>query len=204
MRTAAFLSGAGSDGAVRLGGFLEVVVGLAGIGTAVALYPVLRRHQPQLALGFVASRTLEAAMIFSGVVSLLSVVAMRAAGGAEPGAMVAPGRVLVGQYDLAFLLGQSLMPGINALLLGTLLYRSRLVPRLLPLIGLIGAPIHLTAVLLTLFGVVDRVSTVTGVAVIPIAVWELALGVYLVARGLTTSPDGQPPSLRPSAGTAAA
>lgn len=136
VRSADFLSGVASDGAVRLGAILEVVVALAGIGTAVALYPVIRRYQPQLALGFLASRTLEASMIFTGVVSLLSVVGLRAgSAGADSRSLVAPAHLLIGQYDLAFLLGQSLMPGINALLLGSLLYRARLVPRVLPLIG---------------------------------------------------------------------
>lgn len=190
VRSADFLSGVGSDGAVRLGAILEVVVALAGIGTAVALYPVIRRYQPQLALGFLASRTLEASMIFTGVVSLLSVVGLRAgSAGADSRSLVAPAHLLIGQYDLAFLLGQSLMPGINALLLGSLLYRARLVPRVLPLIGLVGAPLHLTAVVLTLTGTVDRISPVTMLAVVPVAVWELSLGVYLVVKGLAPGTD---------------
>ena len=187
-----FILGSGADTAVLLGCFLEVIVALAGIGTAVTLYPVVKRQNEGIALGFVASRTLEAAMLFTGVVSLLSLVTLHqdlgTAAGADAASLATIGASHVATYNWAFTLGQSLMPGINALLLGTLLYRSGLVPRVLPMIGLIGAPLHLTAVVLTMFGVVDRVGTVTGIAVIPIAVWELSLGVYLVVKGFKSCP----------------
>ena len=111
---------------------------LAGIGTAVALFPVLKRQNEGVALGFVGSRVLEAGTIFAGVACLLTVVTLRQAG-AGADALVT-GHALVAMYDRMFLLGQSFMPAVNALLLGSLLYQSRLVPRVLPLIGLIGAP----------------------------------------------------------------
>lgn len=187
-RVSDFVLGAGSTTGVLWGAFLEVLVGLAGIGTAVALFPVVRRQHEGLAIGFIASRSLEAAMILTGVASMLALVALRrdlgvSAGGGDRSALLAVGASHVATYDWAFTLGQSLMPGLNALLLGTLLLRSGLVPRVLPLIGLVGAPIHLTAVVLTLFGVVDRVGTPTLLCALPIAVWELSLGVYLVVKG---------------------
>ena len=187
-----FIIGSAADTAALWGCFLEVIVALAGIGTAVTLYPVVKRQNEGMALGFVASRTLEAAMLFTGVASLLSLVTLHqdlgTAAGADAASLAAIGASHVATYHWAFTLGQSLMPGINAILLGTLLYRSGLVPRVLPMIGLIGAPLHLTAVVLTMFGVVDRVGTVTGIAVIPIAVWELSLGVYLVVKGFKPCP----------------
>ena len=128
-----------------VGGFLEVIVALAGIGTAVTLYPVVKRQNEGAALGFVAARVLEAAMIFTGVVSLLSLVTLRqdlgGAAGANAAALVTTGASHVAVYNWTFLLSQSLMPGINALLLGSLMYRSRLVPRIIPVLGLIGAPL---------------------------------------------------------------
>ena len=137
----------GSHTGVLVGGFLEVIVALAGIGTAVTLYPVVKRQNEGLALGFVTSRLLEGGMIFAGVVSLLSLVTLRqdlgGAAGANAAALVTTGASHVAVYNWTFLLGQSLMPAINALLLGTLLYRSRLVPRFLPVLGLIGAPLLL-------------------------------------------------------------
>src|SRR5207247_3072820 len=143
----------GSHTGVLVGGFLEVIVALAGIGTAVALYPVVKRQNEGMALGFVAARVLEASMIFTGVVSLLSLVTLRqdlgGAAGAHAASLVTTGASAVATYNWTFLLSQSLMPGINALLLGTLMYRSRLVPRIIPAMGLIGGPLLILAVLAT-------------------------------------------------------
>src|ERR1700761_5334384 len=146
----------GSHTGLLVGAFLEVVVTLAGIGTAVTLYPVVKRQNEGVALGFVAARVLEAVMIFTGVVSLLSLVTLRqdlgTAAGATTTALVTTAAAHVAIYKWTFLLSQSLMPAINALLLGSLMYRSRLVPRVIPVIGLIGAPFLICTVIATLFG----------------------------------------------------
>ncbi|MCD2196919.1 DUF4386 domain-containing protein [Actinomycetospora endophytica] len=184
-----YIVGPGPDGGALRGGLLEIVVALACIGTAVTLFPVVKRQNEALALGFVAARVLEAATIFVGVVSLFAIVTVRrASAGADPVALVAVGKSLVAIYDEAFLLGQGLIPGVNALLLGTLLYRSRLVPRMIPMIGLIGAPFFLAAKVAAILGIVDQFSVLPAVTTVPIAVWELSLGVWLVARGFTPSP----------------
>jgi hypothetical protein len=187
-----FIISSGPNTGALLGCFLEVVVALAGIGTAVTLYPVVKRQNAGMALGFVASRTLEATMIFTGVASLLSLVTLHqslgTATGANAASLVTIGASHIATYNWAFTLGQSLMPGINALLLGTLMYRSGLVPRVLPVIGLIGAPLHITAVVLTMFGVIDRIGSVAALAALPIAVWEFSLGVYLIVKGFKPCP----------------
>ena len=134
-----YVVGPGPDTGVLFGGILEIIVALAGIGTAISLYPVLRRQNDALALGFIGSRVLEAATIFAGVAFLLTVVSLRQAG-AGPEALVT-GRALVDLYDRMFLVGQSFMPAVNAVLLGTLLYQSRVVPRALPLLAFIGVPL---------------------------------------------------------------
>jgi hypothetical protein len=187
-----FIISSGTDTGALVGCFLEVIVALAGIGTAVTLFPVVRRQNEGMALGFVASRTLEAAMIFTGVASFLSLVTLHqdlgTATGANAASLITIGASHVATYNWAFTLGQSLMPGINALLLGTLMYRSGLVPRVLPIIGLIGVPLHITAVVLTMFGVIDRIGSVALIAALPIAVWEFSLGVYLVVKGFKPCP----------------
>src|SRR5579863_7802197 len=151
-----WILGSGSHTGLLVGGFLEVIVALAGIGTAVTLYPVVKRQNEGAALGFVAARVLEAVMIFTGVVSLLSLVTLRqdlgTAAGANAAALVTVGAAHVAIYNWTFLLSQSLMPGINAVLLGSLLYRSRLVPRVLPVLALIGGPLLIVAVFATLLG----------------------------------------------------
>jgi Domain of unknown function (DUF4386) len=187
-----FITSSGSNTAVLWGCFLEVIVALAGIGTAVTLFPVVKRQNEGMALGFVASRTLEAAMIFIGVASLLSLVTLRqdlgTATGGNAASLMTIGASHVATYNWAFTLGQSLMPGVNALLLGTLMYRSRLVPRVLPVMGLIGAPLHIAAVIATMFGLIGRLSPVAGIAVIPVALWELSLGIYLIVKGFKSCP----------------
>jgi hypothetical protein len=177
---------------VLVGGLLEVIVALACIGTAVTLYPVVKRQNEGFALGFVTTRVLEAGMIFTGVISLLSLVTLRqdlgGAAGANAAALVTTGASHAAVYNWTFLLGQTLMPGFNALLLGSLMYRSRLVPRVIPVIGLIGAPLLIAAVFATMFA---QHSTLTGLAVlpvIPVAAWELSLGVWLVVKGFKPSP----------------
>ena len=181
VKEAGYIVGAGHDTQVLVSGLLEIIVALAGIGTAVTLYPVIKRQNQGVALGFVSMRTLEAATIFAGVVSLLSIVTLRQAGAGANGQVV--GQALNAQYHWTFLLGQALLPGINALLLGSLMYKSRLVPRALPLIGLIGAPIIFASVIAKYFGVYDEVSAWSLVGALPIAVWEFSLGVYLTVKG---------------------
>ena len=181
VKEANYIVGSGADTQVLVSGLLEIIVALAGIGTAVTLYPVLKRQNQGVALGLVSMRTLEAATIFAGVVSLLSIVTLRQAG-AGPDALLT-GQVLNAQFHWTFLLGQALLPGINALLLGSLMYKSRLVPRWLPLLGLIGAPIIFASVLAKYFGVYDELSVWSGLAALPVAVWEFSLGVYLTVKG---------------------
>jgi Domain of unknown function (DUF4386) len=182
----------GAHTGLLVGGLLEVIVALAGIGTAVTLYPVLKRQHEGVALGFVTSRVLEGSMIFAGVVSLLSLVTLRhdpgGAAGANAAALVTTGASHVAVYNWTFLLGQSLMPAINAILLGTLLYRSRLVPRVLPVLGLIGAPLLITADIATLFGGIGQHSSWALLAALPVAAWEFSLGVWLIVKGFRPCP----------------
>ncbi len=181
-----YIVGPGPDTSVILGGVLEMIVALACIGTAVTLYPVVKRQNEGVALGFVGVRVLEAATIYAGIVSLLSVVTLRQAG-AGAGALVT-GQALVAQYYWTFLLGQSFLPAVNAVLLGSLLYQSRLVPRVLPVLGFIGAALLVAAWTATLFGLLGQVSALSALAAIPIALWEFSLGIYLVVKGFKPSP----------------
>jgi hypothetical protein len=176
----------GPDTAVLVGATLEIVVALAGIGTAVVLYPVLKRQNQSAALGLVGSRVLEAAGILAGVACLLAMVSLREAG-AGAGALVT-GQTLAILYGRFFLVSQSLMPIANDLLLGFLLYRSGLVPRALPMIAIIGAIVLLVGTFGTLFGLWGQVSSVSALLALPVAVFEFALGVYLIAKGFKPVP----------------
>ena len=183
-----FIVSAGSTTPILVGGVLEMIVALAGIGTAVALFSVLKRQHEGFAIGLITTRIFEGAVIVTGVSSILSIVTLQHAGaaGAEAAALVATGRAQVASFNWSFLLGQSLMPSLNAVLLGTLLYRSRLVPRVLPIVGLIGAPLLLAGTVATLFGFAEQYGTVSATA-IPIALWELSLGLWLTFKGFNRS-----------------
>jgi hypothetical protein len=180
-----YIIGTGPDTAVIIGGILEIIVGLTSIGTAIALYPVLKRQNEGLALGLVASRILEAGTIFVGVAFILSIVSLRKAG-AGADALVT-GHALVTLYDRIFLLGQSFMPAVNDLLLGFLLYQSRLVPRALSIIGIIGAVPLIAGYIAVLFGVIGQHSSLEGLASLLVAVFEFSLGIYLVVKGFRPS-----------------
>ena len=186
-----FVLGAGSDTGVLWGACAEVVVALTGIGTAVVLFPVAKRQSETAALGFVTARVLEAALILVGVVSVLSIVTLRndvaGTAGADPASLVTTGHTLAAFYDWAFLLSQSLMPVFNALCLGTVLYRSGLVPRILPVMGLVGAPLLLASDIAIFFGLYDRMAPVAALTALPIAAWEFSLGVYLTVKGFRPS-----------------
>jgi hypothetical protein len=185
-----FILGVGSGSSVVWAGVLDLMCAAAGIGTAVAMFRVAKRYSRTSAIGFVATRTLEGAIMAVGVVSLFALVAMRDAGatGADATSLVETGKSLVSLHDWTFLLGPGTMAGLNALFLGTVMYRSRLVPRIIPTVGLIGAPLILVSAVLTGFGVYDQVSTWSALATFPIALWEFSLGVWLVVKGFSATP----------------
>ena len=186
-----YIVGAGADTRVLIGCALDIVNALAAIGTAVVLFPVVKRQSESLAVGFVASRILEAAIIFVGIVSLVAVVTLRqdlgTATDADAGSLMTVGAALLAVRDATFLFGPGLASG-NALLLGTLMYRSRLVPRWIPLMGLIGAPLLLAANTATLFGVNEQSSLLSSLSLPGIFFWELSLGLYLTIKGFRPSP----------------
>jgi hypothetical protein len=192
-----FVLGAGSDRGVLWGAVIEVLTALTGIGTAVALYPVIKRHGAARAQGFVAARVLEASMIFAGILAVLGVFTLRQdlAGGAttDTAALTTTAHALVAVKDWTFLLGPGLMPVVNALCLATIMHRSGLVPRIIPTIGLVGAPLLLISSTATLFGAWDQVSATSVVMALPIAAWELSLGIYMAVKGF------RPPTPTPAA-----
>lgn len=182
-----FVLGAGSHDSVLWGALLEVILALACVATAVTLFPVARLQSETAALGFVSSRVLEAGLILVGVVSVLSVVTLRGDGAGADGpaatSLVTAGKALVAVHDWTFLLGQSLMPVANALCLGYVLLRSGLVPPIIPVVGLIGAPLLLISDIAVFCGVYAQGTLLAGLAALPIAIWEFALGGWLIVKG---------------------
>ena len=182
----AYILSSGSDAALRWGALIEVIVALAGIGAAITLYPVVRRQNEAVALGFVTTRVIEGAMLLTGVVSLLSLASLHqvgAAAGGDSTALLTSGASFVGTYNAAFLIGGTLMPAMNALLLGYLMYRSSLVPRLIPAIGLVGGVLMTSSVIGQILGINEKISVWSLIALLPIFLWELSLGLYMAIKG---------------------
>jgi hypothetical protein len=187
-----FVLGAGSTTGLMWGALSEVIVALAGISTAVVLFPVLKRQSETAALGLVTARLLESALIVVSVVSLLTVVTLRndvaGTAGADSASIVTAGHSLVAVYNWTFLLSQAFLPVIVDLLLGYLLYRSGLVPRILPIIAFVGAPLLFANDIAVFFGVYEKGSLLDGLAAMPVALFEFSFGVYLIVKGFKPSP----------------
>jgi hypothetical protein len=180
-----WILGHASDKGVIFACLLDFVCGVAGIGTAVALYPIVRRFRPTAAIGFIASRTLEAAILVVGAISLLSIVTLRGnVAGGDTASLLTTSRALIAVHHWAFLFGPGFMPAINAMFLAAVMYRFRLVPRIIPLMGLVGAPLLVTAGVVTLFGGFAQTSAASFVLTVPIAAWELSVGVYMIVKGV--------------------
>ena len=164
---------------------------------------MIKRHGAGRALGFVASRTLEVSMIFVGVLSVLAVFTLRhdlaGAAGTDPTSLTTTASALVAVKDWSFLLGPGVMPAVNALCLATIMYRSRLVPRIIPTLGLIGAPLLVISSTASLFGAWEQVSSIALLMALPIAAWEFSLGVYMTVKGFKTPSSGSDPTVMPAA-----
>jgi hypothetical protein len=190
-----YITGAGPDTGVLLGAFLEVLLIIANIGTALALFPVLKRQNEVLALGYVTARLVESGFIAVGILSLLTVVTLRQdAAGADAASLTVVGQALVAIHDWTFLLGPGFVVGVgNGLMLGYLLYRSGLVPRPMAVLGLIGGLLVCASGSAVLFGILDQGGVEQNVAVIPEFFWELSLGIYLTVKGFRRSAPASEP-----------
>lgn len=197
-----FIAGHAPNAPVLFGALLEVILALANIGTAVALFPVTRRRHEAAAIGYLGLRTLESAVIAVGVVPILAMVAIKqqaVAGGAA--ALVPLGAALQSLHNATFLLGPGFICGTNTFVLAWLLHRSRMVPRFISTLGMIGGPLVFASTTAQLFGWVPQFSVTPFAAAMPALAWELSLATFLIARGLrvpATGPASQC-SLRPAA-----
>ena len=185
------VGGGGADNRVLTGAFLELILIIANIGTAVVLYPILKRVNEILALGYVTARVVECVFIAVGILSLLTVVTLRqeAAAGADASSLLTAGKSLVALKDWTFLLGPGFFVGVgNGLILGYLMYTSALVPRGMAMLGLIGGPLIIASGVGVLFGVIEAGGVWQLIATIPEFLWELfVLGIWLIVKGFNPS-----------------
>ncbi len=187
-----YIVGSGADNQIFLGAFLELLLIIANIGTALVLFPILKRQSEMLSLGFVSARIMECVFIAVGILSVLSVVTLRqdfeGAASADSAALRIAGDSLVAVKDLTFLLGPGFVVGIgNGLILGYLMYRSELVPRRLAIFGLVGGPLVCASGVAVMFGVFELGSAWQFIATIPEIIWEASFGIWLIAKGFNAS-----------------
>jgi hypothetical protein len=177
---------------VRAGAFLEVLLAIAVAGTAVTLYPIVKRQNEGMALGHVAGRLIEATIIAVGAISLLAVMTMRdhVAGttGAESAAAVTVGQSLVAIHHWTFVFGPKLALGVNTVLLAYLMYRSRLVPRAIAVLGLVGGSLIFASGTAVLFGLYEDLSIPGVAAAAPVLAWELSVATWMIVKGFKPSP----------------
>jgi Domain of unknown function (DUF4386) len=192
LNDADYIFGDGLDARISFGALLEILLVIANIATAVVFFPVLKRVNETVALGYVALRIVESTIIAMGLMSLMSVVTLRdefAGSGADSASLDVAGHTLVALHDWTFLLGPQFCAGFgNGILLGYLLYKSGLVPRRMAMLGLIGGPLAFVGGVFVLFGAVEQPSLALFAFTAIEIVWELSLGIYLTVKGYRDSP----------------
>src|SRR5580765_7073136 len=181
-----YIASAGQDNGILFGALLELLLIIANIGTAVVIFPIVRRQNEELALGYVTARIFECTFILAGIVAVLGIVTLQQeVAGAGEGSIA---YTLAAIKDWTFLLGPGWVVGWgNGLILGYLMYRSRLVPRQMAILGLVGGPLIIASGTAVLLGVVHMGGALQGIATIPEFVWELSLGIYCVVKGFRPS-----------------
>jgi hypothetical protein len=200
-----YITGAGADTRVFLGAFFELLLIITNIGCAVVLFPLLKRQNEALALGYVAARLVECTFILVGILSVLAVVTLRQdAASADAGSLVTVGKSLVAIHNWTFLLGPGFADGIGTgLILGYLMYRSGLVSRRMALFGLVGGPLLAASGIAVLLGVIPQFSPLQSLATVPEIVWEAFLGLWLTFRGFKSTapilaPDSREHAIAPA------
>ena len=203
----AFIISASADTtSVLVGAFLEVLLAIAVVGSSVTLYPVIKTYGPGLALGYVAGRLIEAAIILFGAISLLTVVTLQSQLNDAPdaAAAVTVGQSLVALHNWTFLFGPKLALGVNTVLLAFLMFRSQLVPRAIAILGLVGGSLVFLSGTAVLFGAYPDLSAIGVAAAMPVLAWELSLAFWMIIKGFRTlTPDEAPATVRPPAPAAA-
>ncbi|RTE09505.1 DUF4386 domain-containing protein [Paenibacillus whitsoniae] len=176
---------------VVLGAIMELILVVSAVGTATVMFPFLKKYNRTIAIWHVCFRYLEAVMITVGVVSVLALLALSqayvAAGAPDTASYQVSGTLLKAVHDYTFLLGPNFFLGINTMMYSYIFYKSKLVPRFIPLLGLTGSVLILLAALLEMFGVIDQVSTWGAILALPIFANEMTLAVWLIVKGFNGS-----------------
>ncbi len=205
-----YMADGGSASRIGIGSLLEILLAVCGIATAVVIHPIVQRVNRSVALGYIAARTVESILILVGVLSLMAVVALHqdlAVTGDSNDTYTEVSNALVVLHEQTRLLGPQFCAGLgNGILLGYLMWRSRLLPRPMVMIGLIGGPLAVAAGVGVLLGAWEKAAGLPVALTAPEAIWEFSLSVYLLVKGFRPSPiltgtpmtPAEPPKTLPS------
>jgi hypothetical protein len=176
---------------VVLGALMELILVVSAVGTATAMFPILRKYNETIALWHICFRFLEAMIITVGVISVLSLLTLSrefvAAGAPDIASFQTSGIVLNAIHDWTFLLGPNFMLGINTLMYSFIFYKIKVVPRFISILGMIGATLIFTCALFVMFGVFTQLSVWGAILAIPVAAFEMILAVWLIVKGFNRS-----------------
>lgn len=185
------IQGSAHANQVILGAIMELLLVVSAVGTATAMFPFLKRYNRTIALWHVCFRFLEAVVITVGIISVLSLLTLSqsytASGATDPASYQVAGTLLKAVHDWTFLLGPNFFLGLNTMMYSYILYKSKLVPRFIPMLGMTGSALILLAALLEMFGVVDQVSAWGMILALPIFANEMILAVWLIMRGFPSA-----------------
>lgn len=187
------MNGYDDQNQVTLGALFELILVVSAIGTSIMLFPLLRKYNESIALGYVCFRFMEAVLITVGIVSVLSLMTLSQqfveTVPSNIAAYQASGTLLIAVHDWTFMLGPNFMLGINTMMCSYLLYKSKLVPRFISYMGLTGAALIFLAALLEMFGVVGQTSFWGGILAVPVAAYEMTFAIWLIVKGFNETPN---------------
>lgn len=185
------IQGSAHANEVVLGAVMELILVVSAVGTATTMFPILRKFNEAIALWHVCFRFLEAVVITVGVISVLSLLTLSqdyvAVGAPDIASYQVSGKLLKAVHDYTFLLGPNFFLGINTMMYSYIFYKSRLVPRFIPMLGLTGSGLIILAALLEMFGVIDQISAWGAILALPIFANEMTLAVWLIMKGFNVS-----------------
>ncbi|MEW9053034.1 MAG: DUF4386 domain-containing protein [Neobacillus sp.] len=172
---------------VIVGAVMELILVVSVVGTATAMFPLLRKYNETIALWHVCFRFLEAIIITVGVISVLSLLTLSqefvAAGAPDPSSYHSSGIILKAIHDWTFLLGPLFMLGINTVMYSYIFYKTRLVPRFISLLGMTGALSVFVCSFFVMFGIFPQISFWGAILAVPVAAYEMILAVWLIVKG---------------------
>jgi hypothetical protein len=185
------IKGSVNEPQVIWGALCELILAFSIIGISVLMYPILNKENESIAIGYVCFRLLEAIIIIIGIISLLSILTLHQdfvlASDQDASSFLTANKLLVAIHNWTFLLGPNLALGPSTLMMSYLLFKSKLVPSFIYILGLVGGPLIFACALLVMFGVFPQISVWGGILAIPVFLYEMTLAVWLIGKGFNSS-----------------